>query len=192
MGYQVSTSEILAVSQAAVEYVSAHYGRAHCFVIGDTNLDRLFADHGHTVTREETPVDAVVIGQTKWAHFGEIDIARRLVEDGAEPIAMHKDPTWPDGIRSMLASMSMGTIGDPVMVDGGYAILLLESVESASEVAFESVKEEMTRRARLGVEHDAMDRLAREIVRSADLVIMHRSLNKTWQRKRAEILAEAR
>ena len=97
MGYQVSTSEILAVSQAAVEYVSAHYGRAHCFVIGDTNLDRLFADHGHTVTREETPVDVVVIGQTKWAHFGEIDIARRLVEDGAEPIAMHKDPTWPDG-----------------------------------------------------------------------------------------------
>lgn len=102
------------------------------------------------------------------------------------------DPTWPDGIRSMLASMSMGTIGDPVMVDGGYAILLLESVESASEVAFESVKEEMTQRARLGVEHDAMDRLAREILRSADLIIMQRALNKTWKRKRAEMLAEAR
>jgi len=97
MGYTVSAAEIFAVSQATAEYVSTHYGRAHCFLIGDTSLDQLLVDHGHTVTREEMPVDAVVIGQAKWANFGEIDIARRLVNNGAEPIAMHKDPTWPDG-----------------------------------------------------------------------------------------------
>jgi HAD superfamily hydrolase (TIGR01450 family) len=80
-----------------VEYVNSRYSHAHCFLIGDENLDSLFRSHGHTVTRSEEPVDLVIIGQVQWAHFGEIDIARRLVEAGAEPVAMHKDPTWPDG-----------------------------------------------------------------------------------------------
>jgi HAD superfamily hydrolase (TIGR01450 family) len=80
-----------------VEYVNSRHSHAHCFLIGDENLDSLFRSHGHTVTRSEEPVDLVIIGQVQWAHFGEIDIARRLVEAGAEPVAMHKDPTWPDG-----------------------------------------------------------------------------------------------
>jgi HAD superfamily hydrolase (TIGR01450 family) len=97
IGYKITGEEIFPVSQATVEYVNSKYGHAHCFLIGDENLDSLFRSHGHTVTRNEEPVDAVVIGQAQWAHFGEIDIARRLVEAGAEPVAMHKDPTWPDG-----------------------------------------------------------------------------------------------
>ena len=97
MGYKINSQDIFPVSQATVEYVNSQYGHAHCFMIGDENLDSLFQSYGHTVTRSEEPVDAVIIGQAQWAHFGEIDIARRLVEAGAEPVAMHKDPTWPDG-----------------------------------------------------------------------------------------------
>ena len=97
IGYKISSEEIFPVSQATVEYVNSRYSHAHCFLIGDGNLDSLFQSHGHTVTRSEEPVDLVIIGQVQWAHFGEIDIARRLVEAGAEPVAMHKDPTWPDG-----------------------------------------------------------------------------------------------
>ena len=97
MGYKINSQEIFPVSQATVEYVNSKFSRAHCFLIGDENLDSLFQSYGHTVTRSEEPVDAVIIGQAQWAHFGEIDIARRLVEAGAEPVAMHKDPTWPDG-----------------------------------------------------------------------------------------------
>ena len=97
IGYKISSEEIFPVSQATVEYVNSRYSHAHCFLIGDGNLDSLFQSHGHTVTRSEEPVDMVIIGQVQWAHFGEIDIARRLVEAGAEPVAMHKDPTWPDG-----------------------------------------------------------------------------------------------
>ena len=97
IGYKISSEEIFPVSQATVEYVNSRYGHAHCFLIGDENLDSLFQRHGHTVTRSEEPVDVIIIGQAQWAHFGEIDIARRLVEAGAEPVAMHKDPTWPDG-----------------------------------------------------------------------------------------------
>tara|TARA_Y100000588_G_scaffold32559_1_gene31844 strand:+ start:2743 stop:3522 length:780 start_codon:yes stop_codon:yes gene_type:complete len=97
IGYKISSEEIFPVSQATVEYVNSRYSHAHCFLIGDENLDSLFQSHGHTVTRSDEPVDLVIIGHVEWAHFGEIDIARRLVEAGAEPVAMHKDPTWPDG-----------------------------------------------------------------------------------------------
>ena len=97
IGYKISSEEIFPVSQATVEYVNSQYGHAHCFLIGDESLDSLFQNNGHTVTRSEEPVDLVIIGQVQWAHFGESDIARRLVEAGAEPVAMHKDPTWPDG-----------------------------------------------------------------------------------------------
>ena len=97
IGYKISSEEIFPVSQATVEYVNSRYSHAHCFLIGDENLDSLFQSHGHTVTRSDEPVDLVIIGYVEWANFGEIDIARRLVEAGAEPVAMHKDPTWPDG-----------------------------------------------------------------------------------------------
>ena len=97
IGYKISSEEIFPVSQAIVEYVNYRYSHAHYFLIGDENIDSLFQRHGHTVTRSEEPVDVIIIGQAQWAHFGEIDIARRLVEAGAEPVAMHKDPTWPDG-----------------------------------------------------------------------------------------------
>jgi len=97
LGYDISRQEIIAVPEIAVEYLSNRYGTARCFVIGDRNLDACFTHYGHTVTREETPVDAVVIGLSRWANFGEIDIARRLIEAGAEPVALNRDPTCPDG-----------------------------------------------------------------------------------------------
>ena len=97
LGYQVDLDEILPVSLATVESLSTRFRRARCFLIGDTSLEILLTENGHAVSRDETPADAVVIGQSLWPHFGEIDIARRLVEGGAEPIALHRDPTWPDG-----------------------------------------------------------------------------------------------
>ena len=97
LGYDITRQEIIAVPEIAVEYLSHRYGAARCFVIGDRSLDTLFTRNGHQVTREEVPVDAVVIGLNRWADFGEIDIARRLVEAGAEPVALNRDPTCPDG-----------------------------------------------------------------------------------------------
>ena len=97
LGYEIDLNEIFPVSLAASEYLSNRFGAARCFLIGDPSLEQLLTDAGHSVLRRETPVDAVVIGQCLWPDFGEIDIARRLVNDGAEPIALHRDPTWPDG-----------------------------------------------------------------------------------------------
>ena len=96
-GYQVGPGEILPVSVAAAEYLSQKYGNARCFLIGDESLGHLLEERGHIVSRREETADAVVIGQCFWADFGEIDIARRLVEQGAQVVALHRDATWPDG-----------------------------------------------------------------------------------------------
>ena len=96
-GYQVDADEILPVSLAAAEYLTHKFGAARCFLIGDDNLARLLEKHGHVVSRKEEAADAVVIGQSLWADFGEIDIARRLALQGAEVIAAHRDAIWPDG-----------------------------------------------------------------------------------------------
>ena len=97
LGYRVHTDEVLPVSLAAAEYLNQKFGAARCFLIGDESLARLLEEHSHIVSRKEESADAVVIGQSLWANFGEIDIARRLALQGAEVIALHRDATWPDG-----------------------------------------------------------------------------------------------
>lgn len=96
-GYEIALEEIFPTSLAASNFLRTKYGSAKCFLIGDENLAQVLSDGGHIVLRDERPADAVVIGQTKWANFGQIDIARRLVNSGADAVALHRDLTWPDG-----------------------------------------------------------------------------------------------
>ena len=123
LGYRVQDNEIYPVSLAAVDYINTRYGAARCFMIGDASLETLFAERGHTVVRTEEPVAAVIMGLTLWPHFGEIDIARRLVDAGAEPVALHADPTWPDegitriGLGSMVAALEV-VISRPITLIG--------------------------------------------------------------------------
>ena len=64
-----------------------------------------------------------MIGQSKWADFRQIDIARRLVVNGAEVVALHRDLTWPDGdvtriaLGPIVAAME-SVIDGPVTVIG--------------------------------------------------------------------------
>ena len=91
--------EIFSVSQATVDYVTRHYGKARCFLITDDSVEDMFRQAGHTVIQDASPrdVDVVVIGVSKWPDFGQLDAAWHLIEGGAEAIAMHRDPTFPDG-----------------------------------------------------------------------------------------------
>ena len=116
IGYDISRNEIITAPDVAEEYLSKRYGIARCFIIGDTSLDECFIRCGHRVTRREEPVDVVLIGLSCWPHFGEIDIARRLVENGAEPVALNRDPTCPDG--------------DLLRIGAGAVVAALESVIS--------------------------------------------------------------
>ena len=84
-GYDIPGEEIFSVSQATVDYVTRHYGKARCFLITDDSVEDMFRQAGHT------------IGVSKWPDFGQLDAAWHLIEGGAEAIAMHRDPTFPDG-----------------------------------------------------------------------------------------------
>ena len=97
LGYQVQEEEIFPTSIAAAEYLRKRFKKADCFVIGDNSLRDVLEEHCHRTFVEEAPADAIVIGQSKWADFHQIDIARRLVVNGAEVVALHRDLTWPDG-----------------------------------------------------------------------------------------------
>ena len=74
LGYDISRQEIIAVPEIAVEYLSHRYGIARCFIIGDRSLDVGFTAFGHHVTRGEEPVDAVILGLSRWADFGEMPV----------------------------------------------------------------------------------------------------------------------
>ena len=122
LGYQVSADEILPVSLAAVEYLTHKFDAARCFLIGDDSLAGLLEENGHTVSRKEEPADAVVIGQSFWADFGEIDIAQRLALQGTEVIALHRDATWPDGD---VIRIGLGPIVAAIesVIDGGVTVI---------------------------------------------------------------------
>ena len=96
-GYEIALDDIFPVSLAASDFLRSKYGSAKCFLIGDENLAQVLTIGGHVVLHDERPADVVVIGQSQWANFGQIDIARRLVNSGADAVALHRDLTWPDG-----------------------------------------------------------------------------------------------
>jgi len=123
LGYLIDGSEIFPVTLAASEFLRSRHGKARCFLIGEDSLAETLTSYGHSVSREEAPADAVVIGQSKWANFGEIDIARRLVIGGAKVIALHRDPTWPDaeiiriGLGPVVAALE-SAIDDTISIIG--------------------------------------------------------------------------
>jgi len=97
LGYAIPRELIYTAPMATLEYLQTKWGRARLFMIADTSIDAQFEAAGHYLTRREEPVDAVVIGTSRWPSFGDVDVAWRLIESGAEPIAMNRDLFFPDG-----------------------------------------------------------------------------------------------
>jgi len=100
------------------------------------------------------------------------------------------DTTWPVAIRSTIVQMAPNQISDPILLDHGFGVLKLEEHLEAQKVSFEDVKERLAQRARLGIERMHMQRLARELLREADLTITDSALSKSWAEHKALILAE--
>ena len=97
LGYAIPRDLIYTAPMATLEYLQAKWGQARLFMIADPSIDAQFEAAGHYLTRHEEPVDAVVIGTSRWPSFGDVDAAWRLIESGAEPIAMNRDLFFPDG-----------------------------------------------------------------------------------------------
>jgi hypothetical protein len=103
--------------------------------------------------------------------------ARGGVIDGINPA----DSTWPLAIRQAVQGMTPGSVSDPIVVDGGYAVLRLESMDGGGAgPGMASVRTEMERVARIEAERLAMQTLADQLRSAARVEILDASLR--WSR----------
>jgi len=94
-GLRVPPERILSALSATVDYCSSKKPGATCFLIAPDSAGAEFEAAGLRVTRNEEPADFVVVGYDTRTDFGMLDSAFRLLERGAELIAMHEDKRLP-------------------------------------------------------------------------------------------------
>lgn len=79
------------------------------------------------------------------------------------------DPAYPKVLRDTLAAMKPGDVSDPIVLDSGFAVVMLDERVAPSGPPIESVREEMQREARARQERLLMEQLAREIGAGAEI-----------------------
>lgn len=93
------------------------------------------------------------------------------------------DPTWPDALRDAVIHLKPQEISPPIVLDKGFAVLKLESKTERSAPPLADVKEELARQVRRQVERIQMERLARTMLESADVVVLDASLQRAWRQR---------
>lgn len=89
------------------------------------------------------------------------------------------DPGYPSVITNAIMALSPGEISGILSTDAGYAIVLIESIIPATAPSHEqarSIREQLTFRK----QSLEMQRLADELIRSAEVTVMDRALNWNW------------
>jgi parvulin-like peptidyl-prolyl isomerase len=99
-----------------------------------------------------------------------------------EPIS-RDDPSYPESLRQTLWSLQPGELSIPVLIEGGFAVLLLEREVPATGVALEDARPELEKLVRTGQERLLMDQLARRMLGGAAVTIFDESLNESWSRR---------
>ncbi len=95
-GIAAAPGEVFAVPQAACAYLQGKRPGGRCFVLAAAHIEHALTAAGLQIVDQEQAVDFVVLGQYQWIDFGQLDIAQRLIRAGAEPVALHRDLTYPD------------------------------------------------------------------------------------------------
>ena len=84
MGVDVNANDVLPIRSVMIDYIKSKKPDARCYVIGAENIDRDFRAEGLHVTRNEEPVDFVVVGHDENLTYATINTAFRLLMKGAE------------------------------------------------------------------------------------------------------------
>lgn len=137
---------------------------------------------------------AVAAELVKRARNGEsfIDLAVAHSTDpsraqgGLLPRLSPADPTWPSGLRKAVPNLQPGQVSDPIALDSGFAVIKLEQVIPAQGVTLAAVRDSLAARVRRSVEHVAMQRLARTLLDSLDVLITNRALKASWDEQRQQ------
>lgn len=102
------------------------------------------------------------------------------------------DPTYPEAVRLALTKLQPGQVSDPIVIDRGFAIVKLERKIAGKEAKFDDVKGSLQDGVRRQVERLQMERLARTILREADLVVLDPGLQKSWARQKRLLSSQDR
>ena len=95
------------------------------------------------------------------------------------------DPDYPASVRKAITKLAPGDVSSPIALADRFALIKLEKTLAARDVELAEKRERIARAVRERRERRAMERLARSLVKDADVVILHPPLERAWQRYRA-------
>ncbi len=93
------------------------------------------------------------------------------------------DPSYPLAIREALFALAKGDRSEPVLIDGGYAILELRDETPGDGADPAAVRAECETAAQLAQERVEMDRIARHLLGEARPTVFDSNLEEAWQRQ---------
>lgn len=100
-----------------------------------------------------------------------------------EPISPY-DASYPAALRQVFADLDEGDLSPIIPLETGFALVQMVRRIPPQDAPFEMVKEDMARAARLAQERLLMDNLARQLLASADIVVLDPALSDGWKRTR--------
>jgi len=109
-------------------------------------------------------------------------------QGGLLPPISPYDPTFPKEIRNAAVELQPGQRSVPVALESGFAILQCERRVREDATAYEQVKDDMRRIARLQLERTLMHRQARVLLSDLDVTILDADLNRAWEARRSRLL----
>jgi len=91
------------------------------------------------------------------------------------------DTTWPLAVRQAVTGLAVGEVSDPIVVDAGYAVVKMESINTGSaSPPLSAVRAEIENLARIEAERLAMQQEADQLRSTARVEILDSSLG--WGR----------
>lgn len=101
---------------------------------------------------------------------------------GAIGVVSPVDPSYPEALRRVVATLAPGSISDPIALEQGFAIITVDSVVPAERsVSPEAVSAELEREVRLVREQAEMAKLASRLLGSISVSPLDASLNWGWR-----------
>lgn len=93
------------------------------------------------------------------------------------------DPRWPAAIRQRIATLAVGEVSEPLVIDGGFALLLKIGQTPADGFAYASAAPGLERRLRIARERVAMQELAERLLAGASFEILDPALAWSWNQR---------
>jgi hypothetical protein len=96
------------------------------------------------------------------------------------------DPSYPMALRKSIASSTVGAPTSVIALEQGYAIVLVEQVIPPTAASFDAAAPGLEREVRLVRERAAMDRLAAQLLRAANITVLDPSLDWSWKAREGQ------